>query len=69
MRGMSMSLRQAIDTGDYEVDADAVAEAIVHRVRSRGARLTSEVLVPPKLLELAFTRPSQLDAGPLDDPA
>ena len=50
---MSASLRIAIARGDYTVDPDAVAEAMLRRARA-GARIPlvpSEVLVPVHLFE------------------
>jgi hypothetical protein len=67
---MSTSLRRAIDSGDYLVDPDAVADAILRRARSRAeaARPASEVLVSAQLLETSPPEPAQLGAMSPDDP-
>ena len=67
---MSTSLRRAIDSGDYLIDPDAVADAILRRARARAraARPASEVLVPPQLFETSPPEPSQLGAMSPDDP-
>jgi len=68
---MSMSLRRAIDSGDYLVDPDAVAEAIMRRASTRPLvpPLSSRVLVPADLFEDAPARPDQLHPLTLDYPA
>jgi hypothetical protein len=67
---MSTSLRRAIDSGDYLVDPDAVADAILRRARARtrAARPASEVLVAAQLLEISPHESPQLDAMSPDDP-
>ena len=67
---MSKSLRRAIDRGDYLVDPDAVADAILSRVGARNfaARPASEVLISAQLLETLPPEPAQLDAMSPDDP-
>lgn len=67
---MSTSLRRAIDSGDYLVDPDAVADAILRRIRARAlaARPASEVLVSTQLLEIPPTETPQLSAMSPDDP-
>ncbi len=68
---MSASLRRSIDSGDYLVDPDAVADAMLRRVRERAralARPPSEVLVTPQLLETFPPEPAQLGAMSPDDP-
>lgn len=67
---MSTSLRQAIDSGDYFIDPDAVADAILRRARAQAlaARPASEVLVSTQLLDIPSPEPSQLDAMSPDDP-
>ena len=64
------SLRRAIDSGDYLVDPDAVADAILRRARERAAaaRAASEVLVSPQLLEMPSLEPVPLGAMSPDDP-
>ena len=66
---MSASLRRAIDSGDYFVDPDAVADAILRRARSRAeaARPASEVLVSAQPLDKP-PEPVQLGAMSPDDP-
>lgn len=68
---MSTSLRRAIESGDYLVDANAVADAILRRAwarsRARAAHPASEVLVPAQLPQSSFTEPSQPDPLSLDD--
>lgn len=67
---MSTSLRRAIDSGDYRVDPDAVADAILRRyrarARARAAELASEVLVPTQPLETSPSKTAQ--AMSPDDP-
>lgn len=67
---MSTSLRRAIDSGDYLVDPDAVADAILRHPHARAlaARPASEVLVSAELLETSPPEPVQLDAMSPDDP-
>ncbi len=67
---MSTSLRRAIHSGDYIVDPDVVADAILRRARGRlwATRPASEVLVSPQLLETLPPEPSQLGAMSPDDP-
>ncbi len=67
---MRTSLRAAIDRGDYCVDPDAVADAMLRRARARQlvARPASEVLVSAQLLETSPPEPCQLDAMSPDDP-
>lgn len=66
---MRTSLRRAIDSGDYLVDPDAVADAILRRAwaRARAARPASEVLVPAQVLESSHAEPLQLDPVSVDD--
>ena len=70
---MSMSLRRAIDSGDYLVDPDVVADAILRHTRARAralaARPASEVLVSTQLLEALAPGPAKLHAVSPDDPA
>lgn len=65
---MRASLRRAIDGGDYRVDPDAVAEAILRRARRFGQPpdAPSVVLVPADLFEDRPRGPGQLDALALD---
>ena len=66
---MRTSLRHAIDSGDYRVDPDAVAVAILRRAwaRARITRPASEVLVPAHVLESSHTEALQLDTLSVDD--
>ena len=71
---MRTSLRRAIETGDYCVDPDAVADAILRCARA--ARPASDALLPAQLLDpdvrpsaqLLETSPPELDAMSPDDP-
>jgi hypothetical protein len=67
---MRTSLRRAIDSGDYCVDPDAVADAILRRAHARhlAARPASKVLVSAQLLETSVPETAQLDAMSPDDP-
>ena len=67
---MSTRLRRAIESGDYLVDPDAVADAILRRARTRGlaARPVSAVLVSAQRLETSPPEPAQVDAMSPDDP-
>ena len=65
-------LRQAIDSGEYCVDPDAVAEAILRRARDRArtARAAlSAVLVSPEPRAKPATGSPQLHTPPFDDAA
>ena len=69
---MSTSLRRAIDSGDYRVDPDAVADAILRRslarARARAVQPASEVLVAAQTRESSLPDPAQLSAMSPDDP-
>jgi hypothetical protein len=56
-------LAERIARGEYEVDAEAVAEAMLRRWRE------SAVLVPAQVLDGATVRPAEDDAAPGDDAA
>lgn len=66
---MSTSLRTVIDSGDYYVDPDAVADAMLRRARAyaRMPLAPSEVLVPADLFEDAALGPDKLQALALED--
>ena len=65
---MSTTLRMVIDSGNYLVDPDAVAEAILRRARARPPLPVAplEVLVPAQLFQDLAPRPGELDATALD---
>ena len=69
---MGTSLRRAIDSGEYLVDPDAVADAILRRARARAravaARPPSEVLVSAQRLEALLPDPPEVSAMSPDDP-
>ena len=62
---MSTALRQSISRGDYEVDSDAVAVAMISRARTlRAARRGlpgSQVLVSADSIEIRRAGPRELD--------
>ncbi len=65
---MSTSLRRGIDNGDYHVDPDAVAEAMLRRARAaRMPLVPSQVLIPVDLFEDSTVRPDKLHALPFED--
>ena len=69
---MSQSLRQTIASGDYRVDPDAVAVAMLDRARAlREARraVRSEVLVPADGIEIRRLGAREADARPLEGAA
>jgi len=61
---MDTSLRTTLDSGTYEVDPGAVAEAILRRAHDFGEVpfIPSQVLVPADLFEEHALGPDQLDA-------
>ncbi len=67
---MGTSLRRAIDSGEYLVDPDAVADAILRRARARAlaARPASEVLVSAQRLDALLPDPPEVSAMSPDDP-
>ena len=67
---MGTSLRRAIDSGEYSVDADAVADAILRRARARAlaTHSASEVLISGEPLEALLPDPPQVSAMSPDDP-
>ncbi len=65
---MGTSLRRAIDSGEYLVDPDAVADAILRRALALTVGRPSEMLVSAQLLEIPSPEPPQLDAMSPDDP-
>ena len=65
---MGTSLRRAIDSGEYLVDPDAVADAILRRARAVAARPPSEVLVSAQRLEALLPDPPEVSAMSPDDP-
>lgn len=66
---MRPSLRRVIDSGDYAVDPDAVAEAMLRRARAdaRIPPVPSEVLVPAQLFEDPALGPDELRAIALEN--
>ena len=66
---MSASLRMVIDSGDYTVDPDAVAEAMLRRARAdaRVPLVPSKVLVPADLFEDAALGPDKLQTLAFED--
>ena len=66
---MSASLRRVIDSGDYYVDPDAVAEAMLRRARpdARIPLVPSQVLVPADLFEDPALGTDKLGALTLED--
>ena len=66
---MSASLRMVIDSGDYTVDPDAVAEAMLRRARAdaRVPLVPSKVLVPADLFEDQALGPDKLHALALEN--
>lgn len=67
---MRTRLRRAIDSGEYSVDPDAVADAMLRRARTHAldARPASEVLVSAQILQTSPPEAPQLDAMSPDDP-
>ena len=65
---MSTSLRRVIDSGDYYVDPDAVAEAMLRRAQAdaRMPLAPSEVLVPADLFEDSALGADELHALALE---
>lgn len=61
---MSTRLRRAIDSGNYHVDPDAVAKAILRAARGFGHApvVPSQVLVPADLFDDPAPGPDQLQA-------
>lgn len=68
---MCTSLRRAIESGDYLVDPDAVADAILRRAiaRTRAALGSSEVLVAAQPGASPAAEAPELDAVAPDHPA
>ncbi len=70
---MRSSLRHAIDSGEYLIDPEAVADAILRRAlagaRALPAFASSEVLVAPDLGGSPATEAPQSEAAAFDDPA
>ena len=70
---MSEALRQTIDRGDYEVNPEAVALAMIGRARAlRAARrdaLCSEVLIPVESIEIRRLRSIEVDVCSLEGAA
>jgi len=68
---MNTRLRIAIDSGNYSIDADAVAEAILRRSWGHPPLPVSpsRVLVPAHLFEDPAPRPGELDAVALEGTA
>ena len=61
---MSAALRRVIDSGDYYVDPDAVAEAMLRRARPDALMplVPSQVLIPADLFEDPALGPDKLRA-------
>lgn len=69
---MSTSLARAIDSGDYQIDAGAVAEAILRRTRVFGDDapvIASQVFVPADFFDDPAPGSDQLEALALDNDA
>lgn len=66
---MRTSLRRVIDSGDYYVDPDAVAEAMLRRARAhaRMPLVQSQVLIPADLFEDPAVGAHELQSLALED--
>ena len=66
---MSTILRRVIESGDYYVDPDAVADAMLRRARAyaRMPLAPSKVLVPADLFEDAALGPDKLQTLAFED--
>ena len=66
---MSTSLRTVIDRGDYYIDPEAVADAMLRRARAdaRMPLAPSKVLVPADLFEDAALGPDKLQTLAFED--
>ncbi len=67
---MSRTLQNAIASGEYRVDPEAVALAMIARARTlraaRKAPACSEVLVAPERIEIRRVGAREVDAFPVE---
>jgi hypothetical protein len=70
---MSQAVRQAVARGDYDVDPEAVASAMIARAlalrAARGHASCSEVLIAADRIEIRRTGAEEMNSCPLEGAA